>query len=260
MKRSFPRLLRPVKGQGKIHGTLPPLSMGRQRAGRSRQAPRRTPGVDDGGGYRLPLNVPDLDSALADAAEAAGGANSSLGTDIASSFSIAFWMYDVDNVNTGLVAKTSGPWNHGYGFDRWGRNPTFWIGNWSTPTAGSARLTSGTDRTLDTWHHIVGTYDGTTMELWFDGVSQGTATADHTLHIGATTDAADFTVGYLFGTASSVAIDDVGVWNRVLSSAEIAALSGGAPASNYPSGLVSYWTFDVDGRDSVGTNDLTITT
>lgn len=207
------------------------------------------------------VTVPDLSLDLNDAQEAAGGANSTLGTDIGSAFTISFWFYDTDSANSGLLGKTSASgWNDGYGFDVWGRNPTFWLGHWSTATTGSGRVISSVVPSSSTWYHVLGTYDGTDIELFINGTSEGTASADHTLHIDAAVDAANFTIGYLPGTASSVAIDDVAVWNRVLSASEISDLAGGDTASTISSGLVSHWTFDVDGTDSVGSNDMTIST
>jgi hypothetical protein len=72
------------------------------------------------------------------------------------------------------------------------------------------------------WHFIVATYDGTTMRLYLDGMGLGgvgigasarALTAPTTTVIG----------GNLAGTNFIGTLDEVGVWNRALTSAEIAS-------------------------------------
>jgi hypothetical protein len=70
-------------------------------------------------------------------------------------------------------------------------------------------------------HHVVGTYSGTQVELWVDGISQGTAAASGaaTLNVAA--------IGALRRAAVSAAfggtIDEVAVYSSVLSQARIEA-------------------------------------
>jgi len=77
------------------------------------------------------------------------------------------------------------------------------------------------------WHHIVGVYDGAKIHLYQDGTEQGTGTsqtgnitwsADKVLRI-----AADAGNGY----NPDCEMDEVAIWDRVLSSAEITTLYNG---------------------------------
>ena len=85
----------------------------------------------------------------------------------------------------------------------------------------------------NTWVHVAGTYDGTTVRLYYNGVSENPEAASfsllanaYPLSIGVNGDLTQ----YFFGGA----IDDVRVYNRALSAAEIAALAAGAPVNHAP--------------------------
>ena len=77
--------------------------------------------------------------------------------------------------------------------------------------------------TLNQWHHVVVTYDGTTAIYYVDGVEVDTATV--TLNTGATPAFNDAYVGYsgLFATGWVGNIDSVKLYDHVLSNKEIRA-------------------------------------
>ena len=65
------------------------------------------------------------------------------------------------------------------------------------------------------WHHVLSTYDGTTIRLYVDGVSAGTgsttlATQDTPFYIGKSS----------VGTGINAAIDEVAIWTRALDAKE----------------------------------------
>jgi len=77
---------------------------------------------------------------------------------------------------------------------------------------------------IDTsWHHVVGTYNGTNTSIYFDGVYKGGGAATGTLGT-STSDVAigDLRVGY--GYYFNGSIDDVMIFNRSLSAEEIKGL------------------------------------
>ena len=83
------------------------------------------------------------------------------------------------------------------------------------------------DTTIGMWHHVVATYDGDTMQLYHDGALAETTSGagmvldqSRPLLIGARSDAGSA------GAFFSGSIDDVRIYNRVLSDAEIAGLAG----------------------------------
>jgi len=85
---------------------------------------------------------------------------------------------------------------------------------------------------INTWHHVVGTYDGTTMKIYVDndlknsGTSFSGNVADSILYIGW-----DRGVAGRFLTGK---IDEVGIWSRALNSTEITELYNSGDGFAYP--------------------------
>lgn len=100
------------------------------------------------------------------------------------------------------------------------------------PNGGSYILSpnGGSSVWDDTWHHVAGTYDGSTVRLYVDGAEIGAGTSTT-----AGIDYVESTNGFLLvgayrGTCNyhfDGLIDEAGVWGRALSADEIAALSAG---------------------------------
>jgi len=106
-------------------------------------------------------------------------------------------------------------------------------GNWKYVTS----LASVTD---GNWHHGVAVYDNTNIYFYIDGVLQGTDSSSSVTTFANT--------AYEFGTYSSSwkysgILDEVRIYNRALSSAEVSQLY------NYAPGPVAYYNFD----EGVGT-------
>jgi hypothetical protein len=103
----------------------------------------------------------------------------------------------------------------------------------SADHAGATSLTTGT------WHHIAVTYDGTTLTIYVDGVSDGSyVNAAFSL----------FTAGYIGSDGGGDPyfdgnIDDVAVWTSCLTGTQIANLAAGTldPATISPASL---WRFE----------------
>ena len=100
------------------------------------------------------------------------------------------------------------------------------------------------------FHHVAGSYDGTTMRLYLDGVQIASrAVTGSIVHAPAGTNA---TIGFgPFGnTPSRAAIDEVGVYNRALAAAEVQAECqlGGPKGGNVVQG-------NTIGTDAGGTLD-----
>lgn len=82
---------------------------------------------------------------------------------------------------------------------------------------------------LNAWEHYVGTYSGGTMNLYKNGVF---VTSSVFAHTGTTQAANPFRIGRSHtGNYFSGKIDDVGIWNRVLTQSEITALYVGCSAA-----------------------------
>jgi hypothetical protein len=140
-----------------------------------------------------------------------------------SALTLAAWVRagSVATTDQRFISKTTGTTNY-----------------WTLGTNGSAfrfRLRTGTSTTtldggtlpLTTWSHVVATYDGTTMRLFVNGVQQvGTAAKSGALATSAT---APVSIGRNpTGTAGANyfngAIDDVRMFARALTAAEVTAL------------------------------------
>ncbi len=111
-------------------------------------------------------------------------------------------------------------------FSHWGNNAYSQL-SFRSPTdfglhrgGGGAVVDSSVIPSPGAWHYIVYTYDGTTNRIYVDGVQTGAST--NVPDIGATqyADIASWSGGELFNGS----IDDVRIYNRALSAAEVKQL------------------------------------
>ena len=90
-------------------------------------------------------------------------------------------------------------------------------------TGGTATVTAGQALALGTWHHLAATLQGSTLTLYVDGQQAATAVASGTVRRSA---ALALVAGRPSWTSSSGlygALDEVAIYDRALSGAEIAA-------------------------------------
>ncbi|OVE74450.1 hypothetical protein BVX94_00230, partial [bacterium B17] len=136
------------------------------------------------------------------------------------------WVYLDSALNATLFDKSDGA-NSGYalGADSQGR-AYFWCGDGfvKVQATGNMPLRSGQ------WHHLAGTYDGNDVKLYVDGMLMASAALDA---VNADMDAGNALIGEDFGGANNLdgKIDEVAVWDRALTSAEI--------ADHYAAGVVT---------------------
>ena len=150
--------------------------------------------------------------------------NSSLSS--TSQLSISVWVNETaSKANATVVDKElylNGTSNSGYFLRIYSLTPLFYIdNNTQYGVSASSPITAGI------WHHLVGTYDGSTFNLYVDGVlsnsnsigSHPISTNTGILAIGRTAQI----VSYLFNGS----IDDVRIYNRALSANEVYRISKG---------------------------------
>jgi len=101
------------------------------------------------------------------------------------------------------------------------------------------------------WHHIVGTYDGSVVRLFVDGSEIGTANiGPSAIAYGTAVFLGDLSIGSYGDLNPALAdwrgdIDEVGIWNRALSAAEVAALSVGVGSVGWlPPIALDDWTLN----------------
>lgn len=118
---------------------------------------------------------------------------------------------------------------------------------------------------LNTWTHVAGTFDGTELKCYVNGNLEGTTTFSGTI---APSTAYPLALGRLADPVwgpdryFSGSMDEVRVWNRALSQAELQAGMNNHIDPAGASGLVSYWrmnegagatVYDVAGTNNGGT-------
>lgn len=124
------------------------------------------------------------------------------------------------------------------------------------PNYGTASL-SGSSIENGNWHHVVGTFDGTSVKLYYDGVLETTTAFAYTPAYISNA----FRIGSILTNSGEAyffdgAIDDVRMYNRALSDLEVAGIYNSTLAAP-PSDFVAEWLFDSDGGETLGNHDAT---
>jgi hypothetical protein len=146
-----------------------------------------------------------------------------------------------------ILSKGGGPTaatNASYAFYTGGTGGLYFYvtatGNQSylSPTPVNAAIWDGA------WHHIAGTYDGSVVRLFVDGTEVGTGTAA-VAAINYATPSGNLAIGALHPTVPlsynfNGDIDEVRVWNRVLTQAEIQARANRGSFTGSWSGMYSF--------------------
>ena len=154
--------------------------------------------------------------------------------------------------------------NYNYIYRWYDGDLQFFIRHGSSTTSASYTWTP----TQDVWYHTVGTYDGSTIRLYLDGIQVATASASGTIPTITTSDNIGIyaSVYFMDGPLSNIAY-----WkNTTLTQSEITEIynagvptdlstfSGTAPSVWYPmDGKKTYYRGDVIvARDAIGTRDM----
>ena len=97
--------------------------------------------------------------------------------------------------------------------------------------AGNTKVTARSNIILstDTWYHLVGTYDGADVRVYLDGIEKGNAAQSGTLSTEATRIALGKFSNNFYVNFDGL-IDEVRIYDRALSPAEISALAASPPA------------------------------
>jgi hypothetical protein len=137
-----------------------------------------------------------------------------------------FWPGDAGNPNSTIISRFQYTYSNPSG-GAWGIsfNQSSVSGGivGSTGGAGGASAISNTQLALNTWHHIVMTYDGTNVKLYVNGSLLGFQSHTSAMNIagnsGISIGESNQANGYWQHTDGK--IDDIGIWNRALTECEI---------------------------------------
>jgi len=153
-----------------------------------------------------------------------------LGTFDVPNITVSVWINRSNDASAQIiVAKDTNPHTEGDWFLQTGENIAFGI-----RIDNSFRSVISSLPTPDQWHHVVGSYDGSIVKMYINGTEVGNLSysgtiADNmdTIYIGRRgfVGAVDFYNGV---------IDEVGIWNRVLSEVEVAELYNNGTGLTFP--------------------------
>jgi hypothetical protein len=150
------------------------------------------------------------------------------------------------------LTQYTGPFTHlqdnatnesGYGITYLNSQIRFWLVT-ENMGAGDHNDNPGTTINTDTWYHIAGTYDGTTIKFYLNGVLS--ASEAKTGNIDWDFPPTDFRIGAYHDDETHYfdgSVDEVRVWNVARTQAEIQA-NMYSPLAGSESGLVGYWPFE----------------
>jgi hypothetical protein len=164
--------------------------------------------------------------------------------DITGAITIEAWVKKTSSSTKGIVSKRINPIeSYDLATDN-GNKPLMqiWIdGDYEVATSGIALV-------VDTWHHVAGTYDGSNVKIYVDGVLEGTTPASGNID----TSDVPVRIGWVWqaGWNWDGLIDEVRIWNVARTEPQIRAdmcqrLTGSE------SGLVGYWRLDEGTGDTV---------
>jgi len=110
-----------------------------------------------------------------------------------------------------------------------------------------------------TWYHLATVHNGTSLEVFLNGVSQGTASVNAPQSGYGT----NFKIGgYAVGGITPIghfkgALDDVAIFDTALDQTAVTALYGASPNAGIPSevsGAIGYWRMGDDSSDTASAN------
>jgi hypothetical protein len=110
---------------------------------------------------------------------------------------------------------------------------------------GSGSELTSDSLTINEWHHIVATYDGTTQKLYINGALDQSATTSK--EIDTTTNAKIGIVAYIDAAAFLGKIDELAIWDRALTAAEVTEIY----RIKYGANLVQNGRFDELGSELI---------
>ncbi|HEY3181756.1 MAG TPA: LamG-like jellyroll fold domain-containing protein, partial [Gaiellaceae bacterium] len=148
--------------------------------------------------------------------------------DLTTAMTVEAWIFATGSSFGTIVAKERTGGGFPYGLEQGGSDSDSYVNTGTQYRSGISTLT------LSTWTHLAGTYDGSTVRFYVNGILAGSTTASGTLN--QTSDPLRIGADLTWGEYFQGKIDDVRVYNRALSTSEIqsdmaAAVTAPPPAA-----------------------------
>ena len=176
-------------------------------------------------------------------------------SNISSAITIEGWLYATKNSGVqNVLSKSSRSVNNGYIFPRTDNGWTDFV--FYISLNNSWITVSYPYPSLNSWHHLAATYDGSNIKLYLDGNLVKTQAASGTIGTNSNSLGIGNQPGYseYFGGE----VDELRLWNIARTQSEIQAAMLTELAGN-ETGLVAYYNFNqgVAGGNNAGVNSLT---
>lgn len=168
--------------------------------------------------------------------------------DLISSFTLEAWINPsrIVNQEQAVISKPRMPTGTGVELRTFGKGASLGVNDDPGNNRGiNLVFGGGTTLELNTWHHIAATYDGTIGKVYIDGL----LVASNRFSLKLLNGSVPLTIGQKNPPGGPLVpsflglIDEVRVWNRALSQAEI-QLQMSLRLTGQEPGLVGYWNFD----------------
>ena len=188
-----------------------------------------------------------------------------------SPFSISYWIKpQTVAAGTGIFGKESSVSTREYSAMFSYNNVRIRL--WDNVNGGHLTLGSANPLSVNVWHHIVMTYDGsgndTGLKIYVNASIPAQSTASSGTYVAMSNTAADFTIGAVFGSYFYEGnMDEFSMFNIELTAAQVLAIYNAGTPTNLTShdGLIGWWRMGDSGAyplindSSTNTNNATMT-
>ena len=161
-------------------------------------------------------------------------------TNLTASLTLSGWV-NLNNTGVTHMIMRYGSYYWQYSLDVSTNSVQF---HYSTPGLLNSNIQLSATISLNAWHFVLLTYDGATVTAYLDGISIGTASVSGPLiSVASGTMLVNSQNTYAQQLSSSF-LDDLRIYNRVLSSSEITSLYRGSQPINCDQYCVGWWKLD----------------
>lgn len=136
-------------------------------------------------------------------------------------FSFSIWVYrnNVDKWMTGVIRSSNSDWQDGWGLVHYSGSRSkidFFVGRFN--------VYARTSLSTNTWTHLAGTYDGTTIRLYKNGTLASSRTQYSYVAGNLPLSVGDDAIALSYDDRWEGELDELKVWNRLLSANEIKSI------------------------------------